>query len=127
MSTDSPWVYYADRGPTKEDGDAGGLVLSRYAFGAIVIRTWESTDYVKGQCWMRIPDLPPLPKRKVWREPTQADLDVATEPIPCMVWGVDDVRKIPRTLIAISKFSQSSCRFVANAGRWEHCEIEVEE
>lgn len=126
MSTDNnPWVYYADRRPTKSDGDAAGLVLSRYAFGHIIVRLWNDSTYAEGQCWMRIHDLPLVPKRKVWREPTQADLDAATEPISCRVWD-SRPNKSKRTLVAINKFS-NDWRFIGDEFRWKNCEIEVEE
>lgn len=126
MSTDNnPWVYYADRRPTKSDGDAAGLVLSRYAFGHIIVRLWNDSTYAEGQCWMRIHDLPLVPKRKVWREPTQADLDAATEPIPCRCWNGDDSLTACYALVSISKFG--SLRFITTMSRFHHCEIEVDE
>lgn len=125
---DNPWVLYSDRRPTKDDGDGYGLVLVKYASGEV--RTFcysNSHSEYQVLAWMRLCDLPPIPKRKVWREPTQADLDAATEPIPCRAWGLDSDRKKDGKLMAISKFSESRCRFITNATRWEHCEIEVDE
>ena len=75
-------VYYADRKPTAEDGNDHGVVIGIKADGSLSFIHWK-TDWDRHVAWMRISDLPPLPPRKIWRTPTQADLVGKTEPIPC--------------------------------------------
>lgn len=123
------WVHYSDRKPT-EGESLHGFVLAVDACERIYKVDWQygGRDAV---AWMNPNDLLPLPKRKIRRPPTQADIDKATEPIPCWVCTYNESLWHKRILLGVSKFGPR--RYVASSGpdtcitAWEKCEIEVEE
>ncbi len=63
--------------------------------------------------------------RKIRVTPTQADLDAATEPIPCWVKAWNQWNE--SELLAIDKFSSEGRPFFCRRVGWSHeCEIEKE-
>lgn len=58
-----------------------------------------------------------------WVVPTQADIDEATEPIPCLVRDYDSGEWKSLKLLGIARFQ--SHRFWAPPGHWKYCLIQV--
>lgn len=66
----------------------------------------------------------PRKPRKIRVTPTQADLDAATEPIPCWMYEPLKGRWYEKKLYAIDKFN--GWFYTGNNERWSKCEIEKE-
>lgn len=119
------WVYYADRKPTEADADRRGNVLVMCkddSVGEVHITVPFNTSGILA--WMNKKDLPPLPPRKIWRTPTQEDIDKAIEPIPCRYRDFDDQNWDEGFLNGICKFGE--CKFVVGEHACCYCEIEVD-
>lgn len=113
------WVYYADRKPTEADADDRGMVLGVFKNREMMEVNINALSGLLA--WLDIKLLPPLPPRKIWRAPTQADIDAMMEHIPCRVRANTAASWIEAKLQGVIKFG-----FVADDVLWPFCEIEVD-